>query len=159
MIAVAALADFVPPPEAPYGPPFDWPAVYAKVGTELPADYRAFCDLYGHGTFHNGWLWAPLTPFAPDVEDDLVATYWRDLLADHPREHRPFPEVGGLLPVAYSELKYTFWWQTGGPPDGWPVLVENDGGCWRRFEEPATEILLRTFKRELFSGTHDGGAF
>jgi hypothetical protein len=155
MRALEALIELAPPPATPQGAPFDWDAAEAVVGSSLPADYKAYCDAYGHGGFDNGWGWRPFAPFAQDPAHDLVSTYWRDMLADHVREQRPFPEPGGVLPFAICELKYGFWWLTDGPPDGWPVLVEDDGGTWHRFELTATEVLILALRDRLFDGAGD----
>ena len=76
----------VSPPASPAGAPFDWAKAESVLGTALPADYKAYCDTYGHGGFFNGWSWGPLTPFTRDREGDLTSTYWRDLLSDHGHE-------------------------------------------------------------------------
>ncbi|MDA0160469.1 SMI1/KNR4 family protein [Solirubrobacter ginsenosidimutans] len=140
----------VRPPAAPTGAPVDWAAAESALGTALPTDYKAFCDRYGHGEFFNGWGWFPLTPFAHHCHEDLVSTFWRDILADDDWGRRPFPEPGGVLPFATSELKYRFWWLAEGPPDDWPVLVEDDGGTWHQFALTATELLAVALRDELF---------
>lgn len=150
MSGLQELIGLTPPPDAPEGAPFDWVAAEAVLETALPADYKAYCDRYGHGTFNNGWGWFPLTPFAQHAADDLVSTYWRDLLADTNHGKRPFPEPNGVLPFAYSGLKYSFWWLTVGPPDRWPVLFEDDAGTWHQLELTATELLARALRDELF---------
>jgi hypothetical protein len=156
MSAFEELIALAPPPVAPSGAPFDWAAAEARLGTALPADWKAYCDAYGHGGFDNGWGWYPLTPFAPDAEDDLVAGHWRDLLADAEPDRRLVPEPGGVLPFLYSELKHVFWWRTGGPPDAWPVLVQGDFGWHDELELTATELLLGVLRGELLGGEEDG---
>ena len=95
--ALQELVELVPPPVAPQGAPFDWPAAESALGTALPSDFKGFCDVYGHGTFFNGWLWAPHTPHAPSGDDDLLSSYWLDILADVETVYRPYPEPGGVL--------------------------------------------------------------
>jgi len=148
--ALQELVELVPPPVAPQGAPFDWPAAESALGTALPSDYKAFCDAYGHGTFFNGWLWAPHTPHAPSGDGDLLSSYWLDILADVETEYRPYPEPGGVLPFLTSELNYLFAWRTVGPSDSWPVLVQTDGSDWHHFERTATGMLLSALRDQLF---------
>jgi hypothetical protein len=155
MRGVDELLNLVAPPAAPNGPPFDWDAAETELGTALPNDYKAYCDRYGHGELFNGWLWQPLTPFAQHREDDLTHTFWRDILADHFPKQRPFPEPRGVLPFLYCERKYRFWWRVDGPPDHWPVLLEDDGGGWTEHTLTATELLARALRDEIWGPPDD----
>src|SRR5260370_1375674 len=83
----------------------------------------------------------PLPPFAQDRQDALTSTFWRDMAIDYEHGMPMFPEPGGLLPFATSELKYLLWWRVAGPPDQWRTLLEDDGGTWHRFDLTATELL------------------
>ena len=110
MTALETLIALIAPPQDPAGVPFDWPAIEAALGTPLPSDYKAYCDTYGHGSFLAGWgLWV-LTPGTPYEDEDLLGTFYRDLLADHADDHhRPYPEAGGLLPFVQTELRDGLW--------------------------------------------------
>lgn len=102
----------------------------SALGTALPSDYKAYCDHSGHGCFFNGWGWSPLTPSTRGADDALTGTYWRDLIADHDDEQRPFPEPGGVLPFAFSELNWNLGWRTVGhrPAAGGRAGLGRPGG-------------------------------
>lgn len=130
------LFDLVPPPSSPFDATGDWAAVEETLGLRLPADYKALVTRYGSGEFDEIVL---LTPFAPDSVN-LVARA-RDLLptfgpfrADWPDDypHLLYPEPDGLLEWGSHGAGHQLCWQTGGDPDGWPiVLVAEDGGTFR----------------------------
>lgn len=123
--ALRELVEFVPPPAEPVGAPFDWQAVEATLGATLPADYKAYCDLYGHGSFFAGWGLDPLTPGHPESFFDVLGRELADLLAERESaSFAPFPAPGGLLAFASTETEDTFWWRT----DTWAVIREGDGG-------------------------------
>ena len=154
MTALETLITLVAPPAAPAGAPFDWHSIEARMGTRLPRDYKAYCDTYGHGLFFANWNLYPLTPDAPERYHDLAGTFWLDVLADDEleRTHRPYPEPGGLLAIATSELKHRLWWQTGGEPDEWPVLIQSDYGDYFELEVTATGYIAQFVDGDPYKG-------
>jgi hypothetical protein len=143
----------LPPPIAPVGAPFDWADVEARLGTALPADYKAYCDRYGHGAIEAGWALSPRTPDSPDAFGDLFDTLLRDHLGKDGRP--PYPARGGLLAFATSELKATLWWRTDGAPDAWPIVLEDDAGDFTDLGMAATDVLALTLRGEGPLGARD----
>jgi hypothetical protein len=142
--ALDAVVRLLPPPGAPVGAPFDWADVERRLGTALPADYKAYCDRYGHGAIDACWSLSPVTPDCPESFSDLFDTLLRDYLGRDGRP--PYPARGGLLAFATSELKATLWWRTGGPPDAWPIVLEDDAGDFTDLGMTATEVLALTLR-------------
>jgi hypothetical protein len=103
-------------------PDVDWDQVHAQLGFRLPADYRAFIDSYGPGTFGDIRIMAPGQP------DE-----W-DLLALLNRRHEQgtilplFPEPGGAISWGETADGHTLSWvPAGADPDGWLVVVIGPG--------------------------------
>lgn len=141
--ALKELVELVPPPAEPVGAPFDWHAVEATLGRSLPADYKAYCDVYGHGSFFAGWVLDPLTPGHPDSFLDLLGQELAAFLTDdEAASFRPFPAPGGLLAFASTETRDTLWWRT----DTWAVVHEDDSGVFEEHALSATEALLLTVR-------------
>jgi hypothetical protein len=96
-----------------------------------------------------------LTPFHPDSWSDVTGTRWLDLLADEIEEfggeRPPWPEPGGVLRFADHETRLSFWWQTGGHPDEWTVLVEATGD-WYPLPLTATGLLAQVVRGDLYAG-------
>ena len=96
--ALQELIELVSPPVAPLGAPFDWRAVESALGSAFPSDYKAFCDVYGHGTFFNGWLWAPHTRTRRSTMTICCrATGWTSSLTSRLNTAR-IPSPAGVLP-------------------------------------------------------------
>lgn len=123
------------------GPPVDWSAAEAALGTRLPADYKEIVDLFGEGGFDD--YLDLLVPGA--FGSDLVQ--WSRGDAEHADMWRPYavhPAPDGLLRWGTSEQEVDFFWQTGaGDPDGWTVLAQPDFDVWERFGCGVGEFVLR----------------
>jgi len=103
----------------------DWADVRRRLGTNLPADYRAFIDTYGPGTFGDVVIAAPGATGDADLLTLLaskaaqVSTVARDEW-DGP----VFPEQGGVISWGESAGGYTFAWAPTNPdPDKWGIVV------------------------------------
>ena len=153
MSALDDVVRLLPPPLVPEGAPFDWADVEARLGTALPADYKAYCDRYGHGAISANWGLSPVTPDCPESFSDLFDTLLRDYLGAGGRA--PYPARGGLLAFATSELRATLWWRTDGPPDAWPIVLEDDAGDFTDLGMSATEALAMTLRGDGPLGWRD----
>ncbi|MGZ9928574.1 SMI1/KNR4 family protein [Streptomyces sp. NC-S4] len=131
-----------------------WEAAEEHLGRSLPADYKAFLDLYGPGAF-DGFLWMdrPVHGTADELE-----RLWPGSGGEHdlhltdpgrnpfPYRHRPVDliewggEEGGAV--------YYFLPEEPDPAD-WRVVVETEDGEWHEAPGPVTEFLLA-----LAEGTH-----
>ena len=78
------LPDFIVPPPDPQetAPPKSWEKIVARLGLELPPDYKAFINRYGTGSFDDFII--IYNPFADNEYPNLF--YALDTLhqADHP---------------------------------------------------------------------------
>ena len=152
------LREIAPPPAEPLEPgvPERWPEVEAALGTALPADFKAFTELYGSGKFDD--LLYLLNPFARDQagnlvhEKDAMLAAYAETRAKFPKRLPlpPFPEPGGLLPLGRSDNGNELYWLTEGEPDAWGVVAF--GGRSTRHEvhrHPVTGFLARLLAGEL----------
>jgi len=121
LAAVRQLAG--PPP--PRVRPVDWAGVHARLGFALPADYRAFIDAYGPGTFGDIRIAAPGAPGEMDLFAVLDRKYTQ--VRSLPRgEWDPpyYPEPGGAVCCAETTGGYTCAWAPVRPdPDQWTVVA------------------------------------
>src|SRR5947209_15882365 len=158
-MAVEELIAIVPPPAQPIdaGTPVQWAAVEQKLGTRLPADFRAFIQHYGSGAFNDpGRLIISIrNPFAPNF--DQLARLDRERLLNAKRavgnEEFPFeifPSSPGLLQWGHDIDGWMLLWLTEGNPDRWPVLVCPPGPYdFERIDLLMTSFLAKAFAREL----------
>jgi hypothetical protein len=112
-------------PPSPGVRPVDWAAVHARLGFTLPADYRAFIDIFGPGTFGDIRIGAPGAPGEMDLFVLLERKYGQ--VRDLRRGVRgaPFyPEPGGTVCCGETTGGYTIGWAPVRPdPDLWTVAV------------------------------------
>ncbi|MFG2975619.1 SMI1/KNR4 family protein [Streptomyces sp. NPDC048331] len=120
-----------------------WEAAEEHLGVRLPADYKAFLDVYGPGAF-DGFLWMdrPMEGTA-----DEQARLWP--LSERPssgtdRDPFPFrPRAGGLIEWGGEEGGTTYYLLPEEPdPADWRVVVETEEGEWHEVPGPVTEFLL-----------------
>ena len=129
---MAALRELVGAPPAGV-PAVDWADVHARLGLQLPADYREFIDTYGPGTLGDVRIMAPGQP----PEMDLFALLARKYTQVHEVNrddgvYPPFyPETGGT--VCWGETAgWTCAWLPGAAdPDRWAAAVVGaDATLW-----------------------------
>lgn len=147
--ALGPWAALVPPPE-PAPDPVDWDAVHRRLGTALPADYRAYVDAYGLGCV-NDLYWVLHPDGVPDRLDlaDQWAAARRPAPLLSPPPH-PLGQVpGGLLPCAVDEDAGVLYWHADQPdPDRWTVVYrDEDGDSWLPFA-----LSLVPFLEAVFTG-------
>jgi len=154
------LRELLPPPAEPVEPgrPDGWAAVEATLGTRLPADFKAFTELYGSGTVDD-FLYL-FNPFASGqggnllVEKDQVLAAYRQTRARYPEllPLPPFPDAGGVLPLGRTENGDELYWVTEGDPDDWPVaLLESRAALQELHRMPVTGFLAALAANELAS--------
>ena len=120
----AALRELAGPPPG-QAPNVDWAAVQARLGFGLPADYRAFADTYGPGTFGDVRIAVPGGPAEMDLFALLARKYdqIRDL-ARHEWDAPVYPEPGGMISWGETTSGYTCAWApASADPDQWTVVV------------------------------------
>lgn len=154
---LALLAGLDPAGGVPLLP---WDEAQRLAGLRMPADYRAFADLFGRGEFR-GWL-GVVVPIRPDagalagMVDELDAgtgDAFRQMRAADPADN-PYPihpEPGGLLLWATTcGGDHCFWLTEGDDPDRWPVVVWLRGSVdrWRRYDMGMARFLLLAFSGE-----------
>jgi hypothetical protein len=151
------LRELAPPPAEPVEPgrPEGWPKVEADLGAALPADYKAFTELYGSGKFDDFlWLFNPFTPGEDGNllhEKEAVLAAYAETRKRHPERLPlpPFPEPGGVLPLGRSDNGDELYWLTEGEPDAWTVvLLETRATSQEHHRVPVTGFLA-----ELAGGT------
>lgn len=123
--AVERLIGMVPPPTQPVdaGSAEQWPAVEARLGVTLPADYKRLVNVYGAGLFAD-WV-RVFSPFSEPswlASPDLIGSIAGGTEQWKAGPPALFPESGGLLPFAQDDNGNLFCWQTAGPPHEWTVI-------------------------------------
>jgi hypothetical protein len=119
-----ALARLLGPPErTPPGGAVPWARVHERLGTALPADYRAFVDSYGPGRFGDLAIAGPGATGDGDLFALLLRrTHERLRVADYPCAVHPEP--GGIVTWGETADGWTCGWApTTAEPDRWGTVV------------------------------------
>jgi len=123
--ALDALIEAVPPPATPLRPFVGpWEPVEARLGTELPPDYKAIARLYGQGWFMN--FLSIALPGEPESRGSLEGEQGmaRAMInAGMPTPYPIWPEPGGLLNVGLTKANDRVFWRTRGAPSDWRIVV------------------------------------
>ncbi|HZA80037.1 MAG TPA: hypothetical protein VFC13_01015 [Actinomycetes bacterium] len=154
------LRQLLPPPAEPVEPgrPEGWAAVETVLGTQLPADFKAFTELYGSGMVDD-FLYL-FNPFAAGQDGNLLAEKDRVLAAYRQTRARfpdrlplpPFPEEGGVLPLGRTQNGDELYWVTQRDPDDWPVaLLESRAALLEVHPMPVTGLLAALAANQLSS--------
>ncbi|WP_354637930.1 SMI1/KNR4 family protein [Kitasatospora camelliae] len=125
-----------------------WHASEAYLGLALPADYKAFLDLYGPGTV-DGYLGLDRPVDGSREEAERLWCQGRSGERDPEAYPWPFhPEEGGLLAWGGDEHGNQYHFLAVEPdPDDWRIIVEGETGEWFETAGTCTEFLLRCFDR------------
>ncbi len=126
---MAALRELIGAPPAEVRA-VDWAAVHARLGVQLPADYREFVDTYGPGTLGDIRITAPGAPGRMDLFELLEWKYaqvreMRDLEFRAPF----YPEPGGTVCWGETSWDERFgvwtcgWAPRSGDPEEWSVVL------------------------------------
>lgn len=142
---IDAWRRLVPPPAEPPDP-VDWTALSQRLGTTLPADYRAYIDLYGLGCVND--LYWVLHPYGTPDRLNLGAQW------NAPDPPLLTPRPPGLRPCATDEDAGLLYWDTAAPdPDAWTVVYrDEDGDAWHPYD-----LTLVGFLHAVFTGALDLG--
>jgi uncharacterized protein (TIGR02996 family) len=141
---LAELRVAVPPPLAPVRPRGRWAAVEKSLGLWLPADYKAFLDVYGVGMINH--LIEIDHPFT--CKGDLREGWLNGRLSYQTRReiaevpYPIFPDAGGLLPFGSLGDFDVLGWLTAGLPHEWPFVYYSEEGCVQREGLSAVGFLL-----------------
>ncbi|MFK0236319.1 SMI1/KNR4 family protein [Streptomyces vinaceus] len=140
-----------------------WEAAEEHLGVPLPADYKAFLDLYGPGAF-DGFLHMdrPVDGTAAELERLWPTAGPKSHLDDPERHPFPFhPQPGGLIAWGGEEDGAVYYFLPAEPdPAEWRIVVETDEGEWQEAPGPFTEFLLNLAEgphRPSFLGRHHPG--
>jgi len=132
-----------------------WARVEERLGTRLPADYKAFIDAFGLGSIDSFiWIFSPFTRNQyVNLERKLEVV--GDVLAQLAQcgEQIPFlyfPASGGLFPFGSTDNGDSLYWKTDGEPDLWPVVVnEARGPHWEMYNLSMTAFLSQVLSGKL----------
>ncbi|WP_158264818.1 SMI1/KNR4 family protein [Blastopirellula marina] len=154
------MKQLIPPPAQPSSRPTeqDWIETQARLGLELPPEWKAFLQTYGAGTFRGSEttalsIYSAGNPsFAEDVSYELER--FREIRGDAPTADYPFrifPEPAGLYPLGIDECDVWICWKCSGAPQEWPIAVRWTWGEQgiRTFDLPLSTFLVRLFERTL----------
>ncbi|HEY4258647.1 MAG TPA: SMI1/KNR4 family protein [Schlesneria sp.] len=134
-LPLEALGALVSPPDRPIGLDLSWKTVERELGLTLPADYKAFINVYGSGTLTSPDGWVAISNFRDSGklgksfqeslcgENSLVAQHNRqETESDCPCPYPVYPTAGGLLPFATVLDVNNLNWLTTGDPEKWDVV-------------------------------------
>lgn len=163
-MSIENLIRVVPPPERP-GDPFlgSWREVEAKLGTALPADYKAFVQRYGLGFFVRClWIWTPRASSRHVRLEQEALSVLRTFREDEYFSFKLWPEPGGLLPFGVTIDGDYLTWVTTGPPDTWRVTVLDRGAGYEvahAYGLDLTDFLAGLAKDEIDPPLFEGDGF
>jgi len=159
------LPDIITPPSKPdeTGAPKSWAKIEARLGLQLPSDYKAFIDRYGSGSFDDFII--VYNPFAENEYLNLFyaldTLHWADqqmqLIQDvvwtAVQPFELYPATEGLLPWGCTtNLGDTFFWQIKGPPETWETIFYNlRSGEYEVWKYPLTDFLYGPFTQRVES--------
>ncbi|MEV0681666.1 hypothetical protein AB0I60_34600 [Actinosynnema sp. NPDC050436] len=116
--------------------------MHAKLGFELPSDYRRLLEVFPPGTFHAPDHHAEVIvqpPYLLDGRPDHLTQFEAEIAeAEQWRERHPEDVPARLVPWARSGRPGLFWVGRSSDPEQWTVAVSN-GGVWRYDDEPVVE--------------------
>ncbi|MFJ5926514.1 SMI1/KNR4 family protein [Kitasatospora sp. NPDC092948] len=155
--ALNTLAGLLPRPAS--ARPKDWDSVRRQLGTDLPADYKAFIDSYGGGCV-DAYLWI-LEPGCVNEYYDLFEAVEERAEANEYLWSSGEPKPAELdhrdtrvIPWASTDNGEFLYWlaKPGQDPDQWTVMVnEARGPWWEHFDLTLTRFLARSLTRETRS--------
>ncbi|WP_202197548.1 SMI1/KNR4 family protein [Streptomyces spororaveus] len=151
--ALEHLQTLLGEPEEAWGRPRRevWEASEQHLGVTLPADYKAFMDVYGPGTL-DGYLHLNrptglMTPAELEIFWSLEG--WRDARRGA-EDLYPFPfhpDPGGLIPWGHDEHSSEYYFLASDPdPGSWEIVVGSECAEWYRTSGSFTDFLMRCFE-------------
>ncbi len=154
---ITDLTAIVPPPAKPVetGNPKLWAHLEKQIGP-VPQDYKDYITLYGTGSL--GGFVRVYNPFAHDEYADLMRAILRfyevnSQLKQLDGYHFPYPiypEPAGIVPWASDDNGNVYYWQTGGDPDHWTVVVQaSRSPRWQEVRSSMTAFLVDAFTQRV----------
>jgi hypothetical protein len=142
------------------GQPKDWASTAARLGTELPSDYREFIEARGGG-YLDGYLYV-LEPDAANEYYDLAAgieerteafAYLWDSSEEPPAELREEPGARLIAWGSTDNGEFLYWLaRPGQHPDDWAVMINEARGDWyERFDMGFAAFLFAALTGEVRS--------
>ncbi|MCR3754581.1 hypothetical protein [Lentzea californiensis] len=119
-----------------------WDVVHARLGFELPSDYRDLHAVFPPGTFDapgvlNGVMAQP--PYRVDgVPDHLYQFEVETRQTEDWRREHPEDVPEGMVPWARGDREGVFWVRRSPDPEQWTVAVSS-GGIWGYDDAPVVE--------------------
>ncbi|MFG2823355.1 DNA/RNA non-specific endonuclease [Kitasatospora sp. NPDC048365] len=155
--ALEQLSRLLPRPDGVE--PKDWDSVRRQLGTDLPADYKAFVDTYGGG-YVDAYLWV-LEPGCANEFYDLIdadeerAEAYEELWDGGEEKPAELDGTGArLIPWASTDNgEFLFWLaRPGQDPDEWTVMVnEARGPWWEHLDMGFSQFLAAALTGEVRS--------
>ena len=145
------------------GRSYDWAAIEAGLGMELPPDYKLIAESFPDGWFRMfAEVWLPdnqtrfLSDYALDIMDTVRELREDEDFADLEFPFPAYPAPGGLLLCGSLRCPGYVYWLTGpGDPGKWPlVLAYEEYNYWQRFDGSLCEFLT-----EVALGRFDASGF
>jgi hypothetical protein len=159
-MSIAKLKSVIPPPPTVTPIPAGaWEQVEGRLGTKLPADYKALIAEFGPGCIGDFlWIFSPFTT-NPNLnlalqfdkitktDQDLQQTY------GHVLPLPLFPAAGGILPAGLTDNGDYVSWLAEAEPDRWPVIVSDSRAPeWERLNLTLTDFIAAIITRERVCG-------
>ncbi|RKE05121.1 SMI1/KNR4 family protein [Streptomyces sp. TLI_171] len=130
--------------------PDAWSASEAFLGLVLPADYKAFLDLYGPGSI-DGYVQLDRPVDGSEEEAERLWDHGWSKAGERDPELDPWPfhpEEGGLIAWGCDEQGNWYFFLAAEPdPDDWRIIVRGEAGEWFETAGTFTDFLLRCFDR------------
>jgi len=138
-----------------------WEVLREELGVELPSDFRALAEAYPALVLQD-FLYLDL-PY-PGKESLFVAAHrqaaeivevWRE--DGYAADYVPFPEPGGLLLWASSDVGDYFFWRTWSKsPDDWSIVVAGENGDWSEYHIGVVDFLAALYRKDFRIGGMPG---
>ena len=158
MSEISSLTKLMRPPDNPSETPNGggWESVEARLGIELPLDYKEFVASYGTGSVDN-FLWV-LNPFSQNENLNLdnqakIRLHAQRQFSEESglkNPHSLHPDANGLFPWGVTDNGDVLYWRGKGDPSTWEVAVcESRASQWREFKLSVGEFLAALVTGEL----------
>jgi SMI1-KNR4 cell-wall len=159
MSSLKALMQLMRPPAGPSETPSgdEWQSVEARLGMELPEDYKEFVTRYGTGAV-DSFLWI-LNPFSQNDNLNLISQARTRLDAQRQFSEETgttspyalYPNANGLFPWGVTDNGDVLYWLCKGSPSSWSIVAcDSRSSRWREFRLSTAEFLVALLTRRLF---------
>ncbi|WP_250655561.1 SMI1/KNR4 family protein [Alkalimarinus coralli] len=150
---ITKLKQLLTPPSCSLEVPSDplWSEIEKKLGIQLPNDYKEFVSSYGSGSVDD-FLWV-FNPFSENPNINLferltTETETFEYLKKSGNETLLFsmyPEKRGLLPLGATDNGDVLFWQVGGNPSTWPIVINAARQAeYEKYEITLVDFLIKT---------------